>query len=171
MSTDDDATTAADKRDMANKFGGTYLQPGKLYRSHDEVSVSNVNKSIKQQLDDAEREDHMRSTEKSMKGAVDMRSMSLQDKVVTAAKMNPLIPIGLVGSIVTLLFGVQATFKGQANRSYRLMHLRYGFGLFTFGSMLGWQHLQTRIYRERLIALKKELLEELGEDENSLNML
>ncbi|XP_033756103.1 uncharacterized protein LOC117338850 [Pecten maximus] len=167
----EDASAAAEKRDMASKFGGTYLPPGKLYRDPNEISSSNAKESLmKKLLDDAERDDHRKSFEIMTKGAVDMRSMSMQDRLLTSAKMNPLVPLGLLGSILTLFVGVRSAYKGQTNKSYRLMNVRFGFGVVTVVALFGWQHLQKRIFQDRLRALKKELLEELGEDESSLNV-
>ncbi|XP_060068268.1 uncharacterized protein LOC132548418 [Ylistrum balloti] len=163
-----DAVVEAKKRDMAARFGGSYLAPGKIYR--DSSDISSKDKMIQKILDDAEKEDHKKITEAMMKGAVDMRSMSQGDRILTSMKLNPLVPLGLAGSIITMLVGVRAASKGQVEKSYRLMNVRFGFGLMTAVALFGWLRVQKLVYQDRLRIVKQELLKELGEDEDSLNL-
>ncbi|OWF51414.1 uncharacterized protein LOC110449229 [Mizuhopecten yessoensis] len=161
---DDDASAAAEKRDLATRYGGTYLAPGKIYRNE----TDSARETIKKRLDEAEREDHKKSYETLTKGAVHVEAMPFNERAIYRMKQSPIVVLGILGSFTTIFFGVRAAYKGREGRSTQLMSVRLGFGILTVSALLIGQHMQKVKYQERLQALKKDLLKELGEDEDSL---
>lgn len=71
---------------------------------------------------------------------------------------------GLTASFVTIAMGVRATFRGNMDRSMRLLDVRTGLAFVTFTALVVYQYRMRREQKHELLDLKRKILMELGEE-------